>query len=207
MAVRTKSALTSQVTSLFASGKTPRISAADARSILQDLIDSLSFDTAVDALETRIADLEAAGSGAATLLDLTDTPDSYSGAHGKILKVNAAEDGVDLVNEGGAVVSDHTRYALLTATSTIPTAAEFLAGFTSDTEEITVDAYLTAMYLHFADIHDQLTTIQQTTSQFNGRAGFGANPTALAINSVDHYVYSSIAARNPVGARTWRLVP
>lgn len=107
---------------------------------------------------------------------------------------------------GGGGGGTNTRYALLTSGSATPTAAEFQAGFTSETNEITVDGYATPMYLHFADIHAQLATIQQTTSQFNGRMGFAATPVALMIGGSQHYVYSSIAARNPVGQRTWRLV-
>ena len=102
----------------------------------------------------------------------------------------------------------HTRYGLLTATAAIPTEFQFIASsITSTDTELTVPAYATAMYLHFADIHSALTTIQQTNSQFNGRLGFSSSPTALTISGVAHYVYSSVAARSPVGERTWRLEP
>lgn len=153
-------------------------------------------------------DLPASMAGGATsFLGLTDTPAGF-GAVGEILVVNAAQNALEFVARGGGPVTVHTRYALLTAGAGTPSAADFLAStITSTTEEITVPAYATPMYLHFADEHSQLTTIQQTSSAFNGRAGFQANPTPLSISGAQYYVYSSVAARNPVGQRTWRLVP
>ena len=102
----------------------------------------------------------------------------------------------------------YARYALLTATSTVPTAAEFLAGgITSQSSRITVPAYTSMMYLHFWDRNSSLSVIQQVASDFNGRLGFLPDPTELTVDGNAGYVYSSRAARFPVGERTWRLEP
>ena len=43
MAVRTKSEIRDQITTLLASGKSPRITAADLRSVLTDFVDSFAL--------------------------------------------------------------------------------------------------------------------------------------------------------------------
>ena len=107
---------------------------------------------------------------------------------------------------GGGSGTPPQIYALLTTGADTPTAAEFLAdGVSSTTDEITVPAYTTNMYLHFWSIHSALTTIQQTHSIFNGRVGFADTPVGLAIDGASGYVYSSKALRFPVGERTWGL--
>ena len=53
MAVRTKAELKTQITNLIDSGGTPRISAANLRSVLDDLVDSLMLEPAHAASVTR----------------------------------------------------------------------------------------------------------------------------------------------------------
>ena len=96
-------------------------------------------------------------------------------------------------------------YATLSDSSAIPSAAAFLAGFESDTDEITVDAYDDEMWLHFAHWSSQLSEIQQTASEFSGRVGFSADPSGIVLNGLQYWVYSSVAIRFAVGQRTWRL--
>ena len=186
MAVRDKATLEASLASMFATNGLGDISAADFRSFFDDMLDSLQFSADAVALQDVLDEIKA-------------------GQHIDIDRTVNGEITIDY--DPGGNVGTHTRYALLTASASTPSAGDFLTGFTSQTDEITVDAYTTAMFLHFADFHDQLGTIQQTASQFNGRMGFSANPTALMISSQQYYVYSSVAARNPVGQRTWRLQP
>ena len=57
--IRTKGQLQQQVATLLASGRSPRISAADGRSIVEDLLDSLAFraEASVTLTQAQIRDL------------------------------------------------------------------------------------------------------------------------------------------------------
>ena len=96
-----------------------------------------------------------------------------------------------------------TIYAALTATNATPAEAVFLAGFSSQTDEVTVDAHTQPRFLHFATLNPSLSVIRQTTSSFNGRLGFVADPIIVDIGGRDYYSYRSKFARNPAGQRTW----
>ena len=204
MTVRTRAELADSIQELINDNNDGDITPGDVRSLLIDIKDSFALSSEVsesNVTETRVNELIQAWISDALTNNTETDIDVALDADNKL--------NFEVTGSGGTpAVLTHTRYALLTATSATPSAADFLASsITSTTSEITVPAYATAMYLHFADIHSQLTTIQQTNSQFNGRLGFQATPVARTIDGTQHYVYSSVAARNAAGERTWRLEP
>lgn len=66
---------------------------AGAPTTLHALLAIAQTNTPASALQTAI--------DAMTLIGLSDTPDSYSGQTGKVVAVNAAEDGVEFVDQTG----------------------------------------------------------------------------------------------------------
>ena len=169
---------------MFPDNGNREITAARFRGFVEDILDSLQF--AAEAVTVQ------------QVLDQVK-----EGQHISITRVSGE---ITIAYDQGSNVGTHSRYWALTPDSSIPSAAAFMANGAYQAD-VTVDAYSSAMYLHFWDEHSQLTTIMQTSSQFNGRNGFGATPSQLTVDGNPGYVYTSIMARNPAGQRTWRLEP
>ena len=66
MTVRTKQGLAAEYGTLFPTAGDPKIIATELRSYMQDLIDSLATQAALDALAARVTSLEGGGGGPAS---------------------------------------------------------------------------------------------------------------------------------------------
>ena len=88
-------------------------------------------------------------------------------------------------------LAQHMRFARTTGTVNVPTLAQFQAGSSAESDVIEVLGVASVMYLHFADIADELEFIGVAGAN-NARAAFGpAVALADQLNGVTYYSYSS----------------
>ena len=131
MAVRTKAALETQLTTLLADNTAGDISAGDVRSVLQDILDSLIFPAD---LQAEIDDVTGSDSWrTAGGVSVQDVLDEIMG--GTQVTIDRSTDGQIIINYTASTPAvTHENYAGV-AVSATPTAAEFTeSGTTVDLE-------------------------------------------------------------------------
>lgn len=204
MTVRTKTALQAQITALIDSAGDPKISAADLRSVLTDMVDSFDFEAMAvgDALIQRINDelgdttwqqgggtttgITLAQAIAAVLID--DTPVD----HIRLNRVATATS----VTLGLEAVSAHsmTRFAASSPDATF-TESEWTGGNTSTDETIQFPATSSQHYKGFAIPASEaaLTDIRVVGSPFSSRQRYtpavGGSPVLTTINGEAYQTY------------------
>ena len=145
---------------------------------------------------------------ATTLLDLTDTPNTYTGAGGDYLAVNAGATAVEFVDAptggGGQPPATHTRYAAASADTTF-TADEFTQSATTDTLTLPnwtpaiANAQAADMYVAFAvpNSTGDITGIHPVGNSFNQIGGFSRVSGTLQISGQPYKVWRSNSAFVP----------
>ena len=209
MAVRDKAALKAQISALIDSAGTPRISAMNLRSVLDDMADSFDFEAAAvgQFLIQRItaelgqADWQNASPGgtgvtlaqaiAAVVIDNTAVD------HIRMSRADSATQ-VTLGLESVAVHT-MTRYAAASPDNVFSN-AEWLAGNTSDTAEIEFPATTAAHFKGFAipATEASLTSIQQIGNPFDERDSYlpqvGDADVLVDIGGQAHKTYIAMAS-------------
>ena len=95
-----------------------------------------------------------------------------------------------------------TKYFLLTADATVPTATEFLASPTTfEGEVVNVPAHLQVRYYHCAHPRNDIANIheQNIPENFRDQWTAMANLPTRTINGTTYYVYTTIFAQYPIG--------
>ena len=217
MAVRDQAGLKAQIAALIDSGGTPRISAADLRSVLYDMADSFDYEAMAigAALIQRINDALGSttwqqDSGTVTGITLAQAIaavviDNMEVDH---LRLNRAVSATQ-VRIGLEAVSVHTmtRYAAASADSAF-TESEWLAGNTSADEDIVFPATAFQHHKGFAIPASEasLTDIRVKGSPFNTRASYspavGAADVLIDIGGESHKTYIQGSPDFPLASAT-----
>ena len=135
-----------------------------------------------------------------TLLDLSDTPSSYTGDGGDYLRVNSGETAIEFVvapSGGTPPPATHTRFAGASADTTF-IASEFTTpGVTTDT--LTLPTFTANRYVAFAvpDSTGDITGIHPVGNTLNQIGGFQRVPGTLVISGETCKVWRSNSAFFP----------